>query len=156
LKKATGVDFVHYKVNTIMRRIVRSMLLYKLNTLEEYFGNLKNHTNEINTLYQDLLINVTSFFRDGEMMEYLQKTIRPKIFNAKSAGEPYRTWIPASATSEEAYSLAISIIELIEDNQLQAQVQIFATDLSHVAISKARFGLCSFSELEIFSQQRLD
>src|SRR5690606_25814931 len=69
LKKATGVDFIHYKVNTIKRRIIRRMLLYKLNTLEEYFTYLKNHANEINTLYQDMLINVTSFFRDKEMLE---------------------------------------------------------------------------------------
>ena len=84
LKKSTGVDFAHYKMNTISRRIIRRMLLYRLETLNDYIQYLKHHSNEINILYQDLLINVTSFFRDPDTMEYLKKTLLPEILKNKS------------------------------------------------------------------------
>ena len=108
LKKSTGVDFKHYKVNTIKRRVIRRMLLYKLETLKEYTTYLKQHAHEINVLYQDLLINVTAFFRDADSLEYLRKGIIPKIIKSKQPSDPIRVWIPACSTGEEAYSMAIT------------------------------------------------
>jgi len=156
IKKATGVDFSHYKMNTIKRRIIRRMLLYKLNSLEDYYKYLKQHTAEINILYQDMLINVTCFFRDADLMEYLKKSVLPKIIKIKQINEPLRIWVPACATGEEAYSLAITIIEALGDKAPNIPVQIFATDLSELVISKARLGLYSVNDLENVSQERID
>jgi two-component system, chemotaxis family, CheB/CheR fusion protein len=155
LKKSTGVDFKYYKVNTIKRRIIRRMLLYKLETLNEYYTYLKQHTSEINVLYQDLLINVTAFFRDPDALEYLRKTILPEIIKSKHSNEPVRVWIPACSTGEEAYSLAIILVELFSDKATNLPVQIFATDLSEVAIAKARLGLYSKNDLVGVHPKRL-
>jgi two-component system CheB/CheR fusion protein len=156
MRKATGVDFSHYKMNTIKRRIIRRMLLYKLETLEEYFLYLKQHAPEINVLYQDMLINVTSFFRDPDMIEYLKKSVLPRIIKTKSQGDPLRIWIPACATGEEAYSLAIVLMEVLENKPPKFHVQIFATDLSDMAISRSRLGLYSVNELENVSKERME
>ena len=155
LKKSTGVDFKHYKVNTIKRRVIRRMLLYKLETLKEYTTYLKQHAHEINVLYQDLLINVTAFFRDGDSLEFLRKSLLPKIIRSKLPNDPIRVWIPACSTGEEAYSLAITLVELMSDLGLSIPVQIFATDLSEISIAKARLGLYSKNDLTGVQPKRL-
>jgi two-component system, chemotaxis family, CheB/CheR fusion protein len=155
LKKGTGVDFVHYKMKTIKRRIVRRMLLYKLESLKEYVQYLKQHPTEINVLYQDLLINVTSFFRDPETLEYLKKTMIPKILKNKSAHDPVRIWVPACSTGEEAYSLAMIFMEVLTDRAANIPIQIFATDLSELTIAKARLGLYTKNEVANVSPRRL-
>ena len=155
LKKSTGVDFTHYKLNTIKRRIVRRMLLYKLETLNEYGLYLKQHPAEVNVLYQDLLINVTNFFRDTDAFEYLEKSLFPQILKSKNANEPMRVWIPACSTGEEAYSIAIILMEIIGDRAGLVPVQVFATDLSELAIAKARLGLYSRNDLANVSPKRL-
>ncbi len=154
LKKSTGIDFAHYKVNTIRRRILRRMLLYKFKTFEEYTKYLKQHVNEITTLYQDLLIHVTSFFRDPDTIEYLKKTLLPGIVKSKTSTVPIRIWVPGCSTGEEAYSLAIILAEIIGD-RVTPPIQIFATDLSELAIAKARLGLYSKNELSNVSPKRL-
>ena len=143
LRKSTGVDFVHYKMNTIKRRIVRRMLLYKLASLKEYVQYLKQHTNEITLLYQDLLINVTSFFRDPDTLEYLKKTVIPKMLKGKAPNDPVRIWVPACSTGEEAYSLVMIFMEVLGEKAVNTSIQIFATDLSELTIAKARLGLYS-------------
>ena len=155
LKKSTGVDFKYYKVNTIKRRIIRRMLLYKLETLKEYHLYLKQHPHEINVLYQDLLINVTAFFRDPDSLEYLRKTILPQLIKSKQASDQIRVWVPACSTGEEAYSLAILLTELLNDKGINIPVQIFATDLSELAIAKARLGLYSKNDLNGVHPKRL-
>jgi two-component system, chemotaxis family, CheB/CheR fusion protein len=147
LRKSVGVDFQHYKPNTIKRRIIRRLLLYKLQTFGEYLQYLKSHTSEISVLFQDLLINVTAFFRDPDTLEYLKKTLLPKIIKNKTSGESIRIWIPACSTGEEAYSLAITLTEILSDRKQNIPVQIFASDLSEVAIAKARIGLYSKSDV---------
>jgi len=107
LRKATGVDFGNYKVNTIQRRVLRRVLLHKFETLKDYLKYLKQNTSEIHSLYQDLLINVTAFFRDPDALEYLKKTILPKIVKSKKGNDPLRIWVPACSSGEEAYSLAM-------------------------------------------------
>ncbi|HYJ38040.1 MAG TPA: chemotaxis protein CheB, partial [Chitinophagaceae bacterium] len=155
LKKSTGVDFTHYKMNTIKRRIIRRMLLYKLETLKEYGAYLKQHSGEVSVLYSDLLINVTNFFRDEDSFEYLKKTIFPKILKSKAANEPTRIWVPACSTGEEAYSIAIIIKEIMGEHAMSPLVQIFATDLSELAIGKARLGLYTRNDLVDVSPKRL-
>jgi two-component system CheB/CheR fusion protein len=155
LKKSTGVDFKHYKINTIKRRIIRRMLLYQLETLKDYAKYLRQHSHEINVLYQDLLINVTSFFRDLDTLEYLKKSVLPKIISNAKANEPVRIWVPACSTGEEAYSLAIILMELLNNKTTLPPIQIFATDLSELAVAKARLGVYSKTELAEVSPKRL-
>jgi two-component system CheB/CheR fusion protein len=155
LKKATGVDFKNYKVNTIQRRILRRLLLQKFETLKEYARYLKQNTNEIQALYQDLLINVTAFFRDPDAVEYLKKTILPKILKSKKASEATRMWVPACSSGEEAYSLAMILTEIAGDSISHTPIQIFASDLSDQAIAKARIGLYSKADLQGVTPKRL-
>lgn len=155
LKKSTGVDFTHYKRKTIKRRIVRRMLLYKLEDLKAYSQYLKQHTGEINLLYQDLLINVTCFFRDPESMDYLKKTLLPRLVKSKSPADPIRIWVPACSTGEEAYSIAIILMEVLGERSANTPVQIFATDLREAAISKARLGLYAKNDLVDISPRRI-
>ena len=155
LKKSAGVDFTHYKRKTIKRRIVRRMLLHRLNDLKGYTKYLKQNTQEINHLYQDLLINVTCFFRDATTIEYLRKSLIPRILKNKLPGEPIRIWIPACSTGEEAYSIAILLMEILGEKASNSTIQIFATDLSDLAIAKARQGTYSKNAVDNVSPKRL-
>jgi len=155
LQGATGVDFAAYKMNTIKRRIIRRMLLYKIKTLKEYAKLLATKNEEINILYQDLLISVTSFFRDTETHKYLKESLFPKLLKRKKNGESLRIWVPACASGEEAYSIAMILLELQGSLISDTPVQIFATDLSENAIGKARIGLYSKQELATVSPKRL-
>ncbi|MGV3557822.1 PAS domain S-box protein [Larkinella arboricola] len=155
LRKAVGVDFSQYKVTTIRRRIIRRMLLYKLETLKDYAQYLRQHPQEANLLYSDLLINVTSFFRDAEVMEYLKKVLFPRMIAENNEGEPLRIWVPACSTGQEAYSLAMLLMEVLGERASSMVIQIFATDLSESAIAKARLGSYSRSEIMDVSPRRL-
>src|SRR5665213_1350087 len=155
LNKTTGVDFSAYKMNTVKRRIIRRMLLYKITTLKEYAKMLSQKAEEIDILYQDLLINVTSFFRDTDTHKYLKETLFPKLLKRKKTGESLRIWVPACATGEEAYSIAMMLLEIQESNTTNTPVQIFATDLSEQAINKARIGIYTKHDLETVSPKRI-
>lgn len=152
----TGVDFSHYKINTIKRRIVRRMILHGIDSLEAYVNHLKQNAGEAQHLYQDLLINVTTFFRDAEACDYIRHTVLPKIIGQKAAGEAIRIWVPACSTGQEAYSLAILAIEALGEKAANSAVQIFATDLSESAVNKARLGIYSKDEIADVSGQRLN
>lgn len=153
--KNTGVDFSLYKMNTIKRRIIRRMLLHKVQTLGEYAALLSEKSAEIDILYQDLLINVTRFFRDTDAHQYLKTTLFPKLIKSKKADESLRIWVPACSTGEEAYSIAMTLLEIQGNKSNGPTIQIFATDLSAKAISKARIGDYSAHELESVSPTRL-
>jgi len=155
LHKATGVDFSAYKMNTIKRRIIRRMLLYKIKHLKEYAKLLSQEKEEVHILYQDLLINVTSFFRDTDTHKYLKENLFPKLLKRKKAGESLRIWVPACATGEEAYSIAMMLLEIQESKTTTIPIQIFATDLCEQAISKARVGIYTNQELETVSPKRI-
>lgn len=155
LYKATGIDFGEYKMNTIKRRIVRRMLLYKLTDLKEYADLLSKENKETDILYQDLLINVTSFFRDTDTHKYLQSNLFPELLKRKKSGEPLRIWVPACATGEEVYSIAMMLLEISESQSSNTTIQIFATDLSVEAIGKARVGAYTKQELETVSPKRI-
>lgn len=155
LHKATGVDFSAYKMNTIKRRIIRRMLLYKITILSEYAKLLTQKKEEIDILYQDLLINVTSFFRDTDTHKYLKETLFPKLLKRKKTGDSLRIWVPACASGEEAYSIAMMLLEIQESKTTNVPIQIFATDLSEHSINKARIGIYPKRDLETVSPKRL-
>ncbi|HBZ25485.1 MAG TPA: chemotaxis protein CheR [Rikenellaceae bacterium] len=155
LLKTTGVDFSVYKMNTIKRRIIRRMLLYKITTLKQYAKLLTQKNEETDILYQDLLINVTSFFRDTDTHKYLKEDLFPKLLKKKKSGDSLRIWVPACATGEEAYSIAMMLLEIQGSQPNNTSVQIFATDLSGIAINKARVGIYTKQELEAVSPKRI-
>ena len=141
LRSANGVDFTSYRRSTIMRRINRRMLLQKIEGMEKYVAYLKENPSEIETLYQDILINVTSFFREPEAFDALKRSVFPHIVNKASVESPVRIWVPACSTGEEAYSVAIALIEYMDDNKISRPVQLFATDIDDIAVEKARKGI---------------
>lgn len=155
LYKHTQVDFSAYKMKTIKRRIMRRLLLYKMKGLTEYARLLGEKKEEVDILYQDLLINVTSFFRDTDTYKYLKTTLLPKLLKGKKPGETLRIWVPACSTGEEAFSIAMMVIEIQDSKFSNIPVQIFASDLSAKAIRKARIGLYSKHELESVSPRRI-
>ena len=156
LNRSIGVDFSGYKMNTIKRRIIRRMMLHKLENLKDYLDYIKKHTSEANLLYQDLLINVTTFFRDSETADYLKTVLFPKIIQSKVSNDPIRIWVPACSTGQEPYSIAMLIIEALGDKVASMPVQIFATDLSEVAINKARLGIYSKDDVSDIEPKRLE
>ena len=142
LRRATGVDFSEYKPPTIGRRIQRRMALHRLHTLSEYTKLLHRERGEVHALYQDLLINVTSFFRNPEAFEALKSDVYPAILKARTQPTtPVRIWVPGCSTGEEPYSLAISLMEFLGEEKTEIPIQIFGTDLSEGAIQKARSGI---------------
>lgn len=155
LHKNKNVDFSHYKMTTIKRRMIRRMLIHKIKTLKEYAAFLHKNTPEIDLLYQDLLINVTSFFRDNEAFLFLKNTILPKIISTKNPEETLRIWVAACATGEEVYSIAILLLEIQENAKTIIPFQIFASDLSADAINLARVGEYSTHQLANVSPKRL-
>jgi two-component system CheB/CheR fusion protein len=155
LLKETGVDFSHYKMPTIKRRINHKMQQSGVKTIKEYVKLLLKKNNEINLLYTDLLINVTSFFREKEALQYFKTSILPKLLKSKTAEETLRIWVPACSTGQEAYSIAMIISELQENNKIKIPVQIFATDLSEKVIREARVGEYSQNDIKSVPEKYL-
>jgi two-component system CheB/CheR fusion protein len=141
LRERTGVDFSAYKKATIQRRLHRQMTLVKMRSVKDYAELLRRNPAELETLYEELLIKVTEFFRDPEIFERLRTTILPSLLKEKPRKEPFRVWVPGCSTGEEAYSIAILLFEVMERRRLRHPIQIFATDLSERAIAVARAGV---------------
>ena len=144
LHRQTKVDFSHYKFNTIRRRIGRRMLVKHAITLKDYGQLLDQEPDEARELYRDLLISVTNFFRDPPVFDALAGLLRG-ILKQRASVEPFRVWVPGCATGEELYSLAICIKEISEELDLNLATQLFGTDISDVALDRARAGI--YSEL---------
>ena len=145
--KALGVDFVGYKRSTVNRRILRRMAINKLNNLSEYAGFLREHPEEAAALNEDMLIKVTSFFRDPEAFNALRLTVYPAIVQNKDEDNPVRIWVPGCATGQEVYSIAMSLLEFIRAQGKSLPIQVFGTDISEQAIKKARRGLFTRAEV---------
>ncbi|MEG4912316.1 chemotaxis protein CheB [Microcoleus sp. B7-D4] len=154
LKSSTGVDFSHYKPTTISRRIQRRMVLYKLESLNDYAQHLRHNSAEVTALYEEILIHVTSFFRDPEAFEKLKELVFPTIIQNKSAETPIRIWVAGCSTGEEVYSIAICLLEFLGDRAIQPPIQIFATDIGEQAIDKARSGVYSENQMVEVSPER--
>jgi two-component system, chemotaxis family, CheB/CheR fusion protein len=155
LRRATGVDFSLYKTNTLRRRIRRRMILNKLDGLEGYAQYLRENAAEVENLYQDILINVTSFFRDPEIFGVLKEKIFPRLVEHRALDEPVRIWVVGCSTGEEAYSIAMAFSEFAGERSGHIPIQIFATDLNQKGIDKARAGLYSKNIAEDVSPERL-
>lgn len=141
LRRATKVDFSEYKPPTIGRRIQRRMALHKIEKLHDYVNLLHRDRSEVMALYQDLLINVTSFFRNPDAFETLKRIVYPAILQTRSrSSSPIRIWVPGCSTGEETYSHAISLVEFLDEERMEVPIQIFGTDLSGTAIQRARAG----------------
>jgi two-component system, chemotaxis family, CheB/CheR fusion protein len=156
LHRNTGVDFSQYKGNTLYRRISRRVLLHRLPGLPEYLGYLEGNPPEVAALHQDILIGVTSFFRDPDAFAALQRTVIPRLLEDRRPDDPLRLWVLGCSTGEEAYSLAIALTEVAEaaDGPAPA-IQVFATDLSAPGVEKARAGVYPKSTAQDVSPERL-
>jgi two-component system, chemotaxis family, CheB/CheR fusion protein len=141
LKQVSGVDFSDYKPGTVRRRILRRMALNKIEKLTNYIAYLREHRGEAEALYQDILINVTSFFRNPEAFDSLKQMAYPLLLKDRQPNDTIRVWVPGCSTGEEAYSHAISLVEYLSDVRADFSVQIFGTDLSEAAIQNARAGI---------------
>src|SRR6266545_1513448 len=155
LRRVTGVDFSLYKTNTLRRRIRRRMILNKLDGLDEYAKYLREHAAEVENLYQDILINVTSFFRNPETFEVLKEKIFPRIVEHRAPDEPVRIWVVGCSTGEEAYSVAMAFTEFAGEGADHIPVQIFATDINQKGVERARAGLYPKNIAEDVSPDRL-
>ena len=155
LRKSSGVDFSQYKPNTIHRRALRRMLMLKIDSLHEYAIYLKEHPEEGEKLFDDVLIPVTSFFRDFEAFEALKTQVYPAIVKDKGNKGTIRMWAPGCSTGEETYSLAMTLLEFLGDKASSFQVQIFGTDLNEKGIQKARAGIYRESIADEISPERM-
>ena len=140
VKICTGRDFSHYKLTTIMRRLERRMQIYQLENMNSYLEVLRKNQEETILLADDFLINVTNFFRDPQVFRYLEERIIPKLLKRKKPGEQLRVWSIGCATGEEAYSLAMLLLEAAANARTPPSIQVFATDLHHSSLKKARDG----------------
>jgi two-component system CheB/CheR fusion protein len=156
LREHTGHDFSGYKENTITRRIERRMTVNQIAQVEDYLSYLQHTPLEIETLFRELLIGVTSFFRDHEAFESLeQKVLIPLLTQPREHPRQLRIWIPGCSTGEEAYSVAMLLQEQMELIHPNIEVQIFATDIDQTAIEKAREGRYPDSIAADVSPERL-
>lgn len=153
LRIRKGTDFTYYKQTNIRRRILRRMALNKNENPTTYLKYLRENKPEQDVLYQDMLIPVTSFFRDHKSFDNLCEIVFPQIVKNKKADESIRLWLAGCSTGQEAYSIAICFKEFLGENQ--QRVQIFATDLSETAIAKARIGIYTKNEVDDITPQRL-
>jgi PAS domain S-box-containing protein len=155
LRKAKEVDFTDYQANSLHRHIARRMALNTLVSMDDYARLLGENAAEVEALYQDILINVTSFFRDPESFAVLKERIFPQIVEHRAQDKPVRIWVMGCSTGEEAYSIAISFVEFASDQAEHIPLQVFATDLNDRSIEKARAGFYSREIAEDVSPERL-
>jgi two-component system CheB/CheR fusion protein len=155
LKAAGDVDFSQYKPTTIYRRLARRMLHCRVAGLADYVTWLEAHPAELDALRHDLLIHVTSFFRDPETFDALKRDVISELLRGRDATTPLRVWVPGCATGEEAYSVAICFLEALATDSSSPGLHVFATDLSEAAIEKARAGVYPGSIADHVSPERL-
>ena len=155
IRERTGVDFAQYKLGTIQRRILRRMVLCNAATLPDYIEFLRSDAAEVDALYGDLLISVTRFFRQPDLFALLSDTVFPEMLDRRDPGGSIRVWVPGCATGQEAYSIAIALVESLGSAPTATPIQVFATDLSKAAITIARAGLYPHSIEPDLTPERL-
>ncbi len=154
LQDAKDVDFSLYRSTTIGRRIRRRMLLDSMTSTTRYIEHLRSQPAALELLYQDLLIGVTSFFRDAHVFECLQKTVFPELLKDRAADDVLRIWVSGCSTGQEAYSLGMAYLECMALAKVNIPLQIFATDLNAPMLEKARAGWYSAASMENVSPER--
>ena len=155
LKVKSGHDFAHYKRATILRRLGRRMQVTRTETLDDYLAHLRNHAEEAQSLLGDLLISVTSFFRDAAAFQELARTVIPKLFERHADNQGLRIWVPGCATGEEVYSIAILVLEEVTRRDERPDIQLFASDLDATALATAREGSYPLAIQADVSEERL-
>ena len=155
LRAQTSHDFSQYKPSTVQRRIARRMAVQQIAAMDSYVRYLQQTPAEVEALFRDLLIGVTSFFRDPEAFRVLESLAIPKLFEGKAPGATIRVWTAGCSTGEEAYSIAILLQEHIDALKTSYKVQLFATDIDSRAIASARVGLYPASIAGDISPERL-
>jgi two-component system CheB/CheR fusion protein len=156
LNDAYGLDFSYYKPNTVARRVERRMQLSRTASLSEYVRRLRIDADELNSLYRDLLIGVTKFFRDGEAFQRLESEVLPQILNRVPSDDDLRIWVAGCATGEEAYSLSILVHEALSARRRLLRVKIFATDVHQASLDYASAGVYSEEALADVPALRLE
>jgi two-component system, chemotaxis family, CheB/CheR fusion protein len=157
LRDGYGIDFSHYKASTVTRRIERRLALNRSIDLDTYVEQLRNNPRELNSLYEDLLIGVTRFFRDEETFEMLEGRVIPEIIERTRSADPddqIRVWIPGCATGQEAYSIAIVFHEQLAARRRPANLKILATDVHKASLEVASAGIYTEQQLAGISPQR--
>ncbi len=155
LNRSFGVNFTYYKQATIRRRVMRRVMLAKFKKLEDYTKFIMENTKELDALYQDLLINVTNFFREPAIFKALTQKVFPTLLQKRKQTDPIRIWVAGCATGEEAYSLAIALLECLDNKSYTTPFQIFATDINAKVIEQARVGIYPKNALANVSEKRL-
>ena len=155
LRDVKGADFTHYKRPTITRRLARRMALRQKNDAESYLNLLGQDPGELSALLDDLLINVTEFFRDPDTFEILAKSVFPAILKDRKPENTIRIWVAGCSTGEEVYSIAICLLEYLDHSGLSFPIQIFGTDISDRAIDHARQGKYAETINSVVSPERL-
>ena len=155
VRAQTGHDFSQYKRNTVLRRVQRRMAVHQIKGLDEYIRYLQKTPAELDALFRDLLIGVTSFFRDPEAFRVFRDQAIPQLFAGKPKGALIRVWVPGCSTGEEAYSIAILLQERLDALKQSFKLQVFATDIDHHAIECARAGVYPASIATDISPERL-
>jgi chemotaxis methyl-accepting protein methylase/signal transduction histidine kinase len=141
LKTKAGMDFLRYKQTSVNRRIQRRMLLNRIETVKHYAEFLNNNPLEIEALHRDMLIHVTSFFREPRQFEALKKLVFPALLKNRSSKPPITVWVPGCASGEEAYSLAITLQEFFAGKAIRPAIRVLGTDIAEDVIAKARLGV---------------
>lgn len=154
LREHSGIDFSAYKRGTFRRRLQRRILIRRSDGLDAYLDLLRREPSEARALAEDVLIDVTCFFRGSASFEALKKSVLPAVCARKEGG--IRVWVAGCATGEEAYSVAITIVEFLAEQQLARDVQIFATDANEAAIQRARAGVYPAKILNDLTPERLE
>jgi two-component system, chemotaxis family, CheB/CheR fusion protein len=154
IRSATGIDFRGYKPGTIQRRIHRRMVLQRHKDLEAYRSCLESNRAELHALYEDILINVTRFFRDSETFTALKDKILPRLLHERKADMPVRIWVPGCSSGEEPYSIAMCLVESIPISSSPIPIQIFGTDISERGITIARAATYSKNRVAELSPER--
>lgn len=155
LRDEYGIDFSHYKSTTVTRRIERRLQMNRSLDLGEYLERLQSDAGELNSLYKDLLIGVTRFFRDREAFERLGRDVLPPLLAHVEPRDDFRVWVAGCATGEEAYSLAMLIHECCDLLSRRPEIKIFATDVHRASLEFASLGCYSEASLSDVAPERM-
>ena len=158
LRDEYGIDFSHYKASTVTRRIERRLALNRALDIDTYVDQLRRDPRELNSLYEDLLIGVTRFFRDDEAFDLLEQRVIPEIVErwTDQSQEPIRVWVPGCATGQEAYSIAMLLHEQLSARRRSPHVKILATDVHKASLEVAGAGIYTEQQVAGISRQRVE
>ena len=158
LRDEYGIDFSHYKASTVTRRIERRLALNRALDIDTYVDQVRRDPRELNSLYEDLLIGVTRFFRDDEAFDLLEQRVIPEIVErwTDQSQEPIRVWVPGCATGQEAYSIAMLLHEQLSARRRSPHVKILATDVHKASLEVAGAGIYTEQQVAGISRQRVE